>query len=141
MAAFLYRLGRPAFRRRGYVVLIWPALLTAVGLGALRAPGASDEEFSMPGIESRKAYDLMQERFPGAAADGATARVVTALGDGSQVAGVVDPFEAKAVSRDGSTAARWPRARASCHLAPPAPSSPASSPPRPPAPSSHPRTA
>jgi RND superfamily putative drug exporter len=126
VAAFLYRLGRLAFRRRGYVVLIRLAVLTAVGLGALRAPGASDEEFSMPGIESQKAYDLMQERFPGAAADGATARVVfvapdgqkvtatatrqaieetvTALGDGSQVAGVADPFEAKAVSRDGSTA-------------------------------------
>lgn len=63
----------------------------------------------MPGIESQKAYDLMQERFPGAAADGATARVVfvapggrkvtaaaekaaieetvDALGQGSQVAG------------------------------------------------------
>ncbi|MGW7210487.1 MMPL family transporter, partial [Streptomyces sp. NPDC054837] len=126
MATFLYRLGRLAFRRRGYVALIWLAVLTAVGLGALQAPGASDEEFSMPGIESQKAYDLLQERFPGAAADGATARVVfvapggqkvtaaatrqaieesvTALGDGSQVAGVADPFEAKAVSRDGSTA-------------------------------------
>lgn len=68
MATFLYRLGRPAFRRRGYVVLAWLAVLAAVGLGALRAPGAADEEFSMPGIESQKAFDLMGERFPGAAA-------------------------------------------------------------------------
>ncbi|MEU6372620.1 MMPL family transporter [Streptomyces sp. NPDC046909] len=126
MATFLWRLGRLAFRRRGYVALMWLAVLAAVGLGALQAPGATDEEFSMPGIESQKAYDLMQERFPGAAADGATARVVfvapdgrkvtadaekaaiedavDALGDGSQVAGVADPFEAKAVSKDGSTA-------------------------------------
>ncbi|QJT06141.1 MMPL family transporter [Streptomyces asoensis] len=126
MADHLYRLGRLAFRRRGYVALMWLAVLAAVGLGALQAPGASDEEFSMPGIESQKAYDLMQERFPGAAADGATARVVfvapdgqkvtaaaskaaiertvDALGQGSQVAGVADPYEAKAVSEDGSTA-------------------------------------
>ncbi|MEU9454108.1 MMPL family transporter [Streptomyces sp. NPDC048277] len=126
MATFLYRLGRLAFRRRGYVALLWVAVLAAVGLGALQAPGASDEEFSMPGIESQKAYDLMQERFPGAAADGATARVVfvaphgrkvtagahrkaieetvRALGDGTQVAAVADPFTAKAVSKDGSTA-------------------------------------
>ncbi|MFI6252587.1 MMPL family transporter [Streptomyces sp. NPDC051016] len=126
MATFLYRLGRLAFRRRGYVALLWVAVLAAVGLGALQAPGASDEEFSAPGIESQKAFDLMQERFPGAAADGATARVVfvaphgqkvtatahkkaveetvDALGDGTQVAGVADPFTAKAVSEDGTTA-------------------------------------
>ncbi|MER5218794.1 MMPL family transporter [Streptomyces flaveus] len=126
MATFLYRLGRWAFRRRGYVALMWVAVLAFVGLSALQAPGASDEEFSMPGIESQKAFDLMQERFPGAAADGADARVVfvapdgqkvtasetraaieetvAALGDGSQVAGVADPFEARAVSKDGSTA-------------------------------------
>ncbi|MFG2940466.1 MMPL family transporter [Streptomyces sp. NPDC048282] len=126
MATFLNRLGRLAFRRRGYVALLWVAVLAAVGLGALQAPGASDEEFSAPGIESQKAFDLMQERFPGAAADGATARVVfvaphgqkvtatankkaveetvDALGDGTQVAGVADPFTAKAVSEDGTTA-------------------------------------
>ncbi|MFK0284981.1 MMPL family transporter [Streptomyces sp. NPDC090499] len=126
MATFLYRLGRLAFRRRGYVALLWVAVLAAVGLGALQAPGAADEEFSTPGIESQKAFDLMQERFPGAAADGATARVVfvaphgqkvtatanrkaveetvDALGDGTQVAGVADPFTAKAVSKDGATA-------------------------------------
>ncbi|MFE5816110.1 MMPL family transporter [Streptomyces sp. NPDC056479] len=126
MATFLYRVGRLAFRRRWYVALVWAAVLAAVGLGALKAPGASDEEFSMPGIESQKAFDLMEERFPGATADGATARVVfvapggqkvtatenkkaveeavAELGDGSQVASVVDPFQAKAVSKDGGTA-------------------------------------
>ncbi|MFD5842455.1 MMPL family transporter [Streptomyces chartreusis] len=126
MATFLYRLGRLAFRRRWYVALVWAAVLAAVGLGALKAPGAADEGFSMPGIESQKAFDLMEERFPGATADSATARVVfvapggekvtaadnkkaveeavTELGDGSQVASAVDPFQAKAVSGDGTTA-------------------------------------
>ncbi|MFF0012633.1 MMPL family transporter [Streptomyces sp. NPDC005374] len=126
MATFLYRMGRLAFRRRWYVALVWAAVLAAVGLGALKAPGAADEGFSMPGIESQKAFDLMEQRFPGATADGATARVVfvaptgekvTAaqnkkavesavadLADGSQVAGAVDPFQAKAVSKDGRTA-------------------------------------
>ncbi|NEB00338.1 MMPL family transporter [Streptomyces sp. SID13726] len=126
MATFLYRVGRLAFRRRWYVALVWAAVLAAVGLGALKAPAASDDEFSMPGIESQKAFDLMEQRFPGATADGATARVVfvapdgqkvTAAGnrkavedtvgdlaDGSQVASAVDPFQAKAVSKDGTTA-------------------------------------
>nr|WP_260860011.1 MMPL family transporter [Streptomyces cupreus] len=92
----------------------------------MKAPGAADEEFSMPGIESQKAFDLLEERFPGTTADGATARVVfvapggekvtatenkeaveaavAELGDGSQVASAVDPFRAGAVSEDGSTA-------------------------------------
>lgn len=126
MAAFLYRLGRLAFRRRWYVALLWAAVLAAVGLGAAQAPGASDEEFSAPGIESQKAFDLLGERFPGSAADGATARVVFvapdgrkvtasderaaiedtvhALARGTQVAAVADPFETKAVGADGSTA-------------------------------------
>ncbi|MEU8991061.1 MMPL family transporter [Streptomyces sp. NPDC048558] len=126
MADFLYRVGRLAFRRRWYVALVWAAVLAAVGLGSLKAPGAVDEEFSMPGIESQKAFDLMEERFPGATADGATARVVfvapggqkvtaaenkkaveeavAELGDGSQVASAVDPFRAQAVSKDGTTA-------------------------------------
>ena len=133
MATFLYQVGRLAFRRRWYVALVWAAVLAAVGLGALKASGASDEGFSMPGIESQKAFDLMEQRFPGATADGATARVVfvapsgekvTAsenkravgkavadladgpadLADGPQVASAVDPFRAKAVSKDGTTA-------------------------------------
>ncbi|CAL9522536.1 Membrane protein YdfJ [Streptomyces sp. enrichment culture] len=126
MATFLYRLGRLAFRRRWYVALVWAAVLAAVGLGALKAPGAVDEEFSMPGIESQKAFDLMEQRFPGAAADSATARVVfiapggekvtaagnkkavekavAGLGDGTQVANAVDPFTAQTVSKDGTTA-------------------------------------
>uniref|UniRef100_UPI0031D09499 MMPL family transporter n=1 Tax=Streptomyces hawaiiensis TaxID=67305 RepID=UPI0031D09499 len=126
MATFLYRLGRLAFRRRWYVALVWAAVLAAVGLGSLKAPGAVDEEFSMPGIESQKAFDLMEQRFPGATADSATARVVfiapsgqkvtaagnkkavektvAELGDGPQVASAVDPFRAKTVSEDGRTA-------------------------------------
>lgn len=126
MATFLYRLGRGAFRRRRWVVLVWLGVLAAVAVGAMQATGPSDEEFSMPGIESQKAFDLMEQRFPGAAADGATAQVVfvapggekvtagdtrkaveaavDSLGDGRQVVGVADPFESKAVSKDGSTA-------------------------------------
>jgi RND superfamily putative drug exporter len=118
--------GRLAFRRRWYVALVWAAVLAAVGLGALKAPGAADEEFSMPGIESQKAFDLMEQRFPGATADSATARVVfiapggekvtaagnrtsiekavAGLGDGTQVASAVDPFAAKTISEDGTTA-------------------------------------
>ncbi|MFG2951017.1 MMPL family transporter [Streptomyces adustus] len=127
MATLLYRLGRTAFRRRWLVVVLWAVILGAVGLGAAKAPASSDDNTSfMPGIEAQKAFDLIGERFPGASADGAAARIVfiapdgqkvtsvanraaveklvAEAADGPQVAGVVDPFTAKSVSKDGSTA-------------------------------------
>ncbi|MEU9876626.1 MMPL family transporter [Streptomyces phaeochromogenes] len=130
MATFLYRLGRLAFRRRWYVTLLWVAVLAAVGFGAAKAPAAPEATNSMPGIESQKAFDLMEQRFPGTDADGATARIVfvapggekitaadhrTAIdtlveraAGGPQVAGVVNPFQGKggaeAVSKDATTA-------------------------------------
>jgi RND superfamily putative drug exporter len=126
MATFLYRLGRLAFRRRWYVALLWVAVLAAVGVGAAKAPAAPDDASTMPGIESQKAFDLIEQRFPGSDANGANARIVfvapdggkvTAAdnravieklvdeaADGSQVASTVDPFKAKAVSKDATTA-------------------------------------
>ncbi|MFI6124237.1 MMPL family transporter [Streptomyces sp. NPDC051064] len=127
MATFLYKLGRLAFRRRRYVALIWVALLALAGFGATSAATATSSSFSIPGTEAQRAFDLLEERFPGGSADGATARVVfkapenekvtTAankaeiqgivgeLKSGSeQIASVADPYTANAVSKDGSTA-------------------------------------
>ncbi|MGI5398380.1 MMPL family transporter [Streptomyces sp. CA-135486] len=127
MATFLYKLGRSAFRRRRLVALLWVALLALAGVGAASASTATSSSFSIPGTEAQKAFDLLEERFPGASPDGATARVVfkapdggkmtdaankaevnkavAALKDGSdQVATVADPYTAKAVSKDGRTA-------------------------------------
>lgn len=127
MATFLYRLGRFAFRRRRYVALVWVALLFLAGFGAASASTPSASSFSMPGTEAQKAFDLLEQRFPGGSADGATARIVfkapayknmndpankaevdkvlTELPKGSkQVSSVTNPYEANAVSKDGSTA-------------------------------------
>lgn len=65
-----------AFRRRHYVALLWIALLTLAGVGAASAPAAGASSFSVPGTEAQKAFDLLEQRFPGMSADGATARVV-----------------------------------------------------------------
>ncbi|MFC7938330.1 MMPL family transporter [Streptomyces sp. NPDC057387] len=126
MATFLYKLGRLAFRRRHFVALIWVALLTLAGVGAASAPPAGNSSFSIPGTEAQKAFDLLEQRFPGASADGATARVVfkapsgekmtdagnkatvqktvDELTDGSEVASVADPYTGNAVSKDGTIA-------------------------------------
>ncbi|MEV4972757.1 MMPL family transporter [Streptomyces scopuliridis] len=127
MATFLYKLGRFAFRRRNYVALVWVALLALAGVGAASASTPTSSSFSIPGTEAQKAFDLLEERFPGASADGATARVVFKAPDGEkmtdaghkaevgkivdelsggsgQVGSVTDPYTANAVSKDGSTA-------------------------------------
>lgn len=127
MAAFLYRIGRGAFRRRWLVALLWAVILGAAGAGAATAPAAGDDGTSfMPGIEAQRAFDLIGERFPGSDANGADARIVfiapdgekvtaadhraaidafvAAAGDGPQVASAVSPFTANAVSEDASTA-------------------------------------
>ncbi|MXG28265.1 MMPL family transporter [Streptomyces sp. YIM 132580] len=127
MATFLYKLGRLTFRRRRFVALIWVALLALAGFGAASASTAASSSFSIPGTEAQRAFDLLEQRFPGSNADGATARVVFKAPEGEkvtdagnkgeitgivkelqsgsdQVAGAADPFEAQAVSEDGSTA-------------------------------------
>ncbi|MFI2434834.1 MMPL family transporter [Streptomyces sp. NPDC018693] len=126
MATFLYKLGRLSFRRRHFVALIWIALLTLAGVGAASAPSAGSGSFSIPGTEAQKAFDLLDERFPGLTADGGTGRVVfkapagekmtdadnkaivektvQELKGGSEVASVADPYTANAVSADGTVA-------------------------------------
>ncbi|MCY0927282.1 MMPL family transporter [Streptomyces sp. H27-H1] len=129
MATFLYRLGRGAFRRRRFVALVWVALLFVAGFGAASASAPTSGSFSIPGTEAQKAFDLLEQRFPGMSADGATARIVIKapagekvdseavkpqvekivgeLKDGpgkDQISSVADPYETKAVSQDGSTA-------------------------------------
>ncbi|CAL9463678.1 MMPL family transporter [Streptomyces sp. enrichment culture] len=126
MATFLYRLGRFSFRKRHFVALFWVALLALAGVGAAGAPAAGASSFSIPGTEAQKAFDLLEERFPGASADGATARVVFKapdgekmtdpgnkaavqetvgeLSDGAEVAQVTDPYRTGGVSRDGTIA-------------------------------------
>lgn len=129
MATFLYRLGRGAFRRRRLVALVWVALLFLAGFGAASASAPTSGSFSIPGTEAQKAFDLLEERFPGAAADGATARIVIKAPAGAkvtdpgtkaevekiisglksgpgadQIAKVDNPYEVQAVSQDASTA-------------------------------------
>ncbi|MEU5594583.1 MMPL family transporter [Streptomyces sp. NPDC020298] len=126
MATFLYKLGRLAFRRRHFAALIWVALLTLAGVGAASAPAAGNTSFSIPGTEAQKAFDLLEQRFPGTTADGATARVVfkapsgekmtgkenkkavhkavKELKSGSEVSSVADPYKAHAVSKNGTVA-------------------------------------
>ncbi|MDH6221615.1 MMPL family transporter [Streptomyces pseudovenezuelae] len=126
MAVLLYRLGRLSFRRRRLVLLIWLALLVAGVTGAVTLSGPTSQSQQIPGLEAQRALDQLEQKFPQAAADGATARVVFAspddspltdpanrriiertvaqLAHGPQVAGAQDPFDTGTVSPDRTIA-------------------------------------
>lgn len=131
MAAFLDRLGRLAFRRRWGVLAVWVVALVAAGMASALAPAAPDASYSMPGTESQRAFDLIEERFPAgstgsAASEGASAKLVFVAPEGQkvtdqanraavtdivgkvggldQVVRAADPYGTDAVSKDGSTA-------------------------------------
>jgi RND superfamily putative drug exporter len=125
VATVLYRIGRWSFRRRRRVAGFWLAVFVAAGVAAATAPQAEDENISMPGTESQKAFDLLEERFPGGDSQGAEARLVFLAPDGQkvtaadnraaiehaldslggrQVAQTTDPFAEGAVSDDGTIA-------------------------------------
>ena len=125
MAAFLYRVGRFAFRHRWYVALVWVAVLGGVVVAATHAPAAPPDSSSIPGAEFQKANDLIQRTFH-ANPNGATAQIVFVASQGQkvtaaryesvigkvaaqaarspQVTSYDTPPQTHEVSRDGSTA-------------------------------------
>ena len=124
MANILYRIGHLAGRRPWRVLGVW--ILLAVSVFALNASfgGEPDESFSIPGAESQRAADAIEERFPQETlytsnvifhsdeglSDPATEEKIRAavagLAAGDHVVGVSDPYdtEASTVSEDGRTA-------------------------------------
>ncbi|MDH3019192.1 hypothetical protein BJF87_00825 [Gordonia sp. CNJ-863] len=64
MATHLYRLGRWTYENRLKTITIWVLVLIGLGVGATLLAKPTSESFSIPGIPSEKAQDLMVERFP-----------------------------------------------------------------------------
>ncbi|MBQ1052573.1 MMPL family transporter [Micromonospora sp. C51] len=124
MATLLYRLGRGSMRRRRLVAAIWLVVLVGLGLAAATLRGPTASNFTMPGTESQRALDLLDEQFPAAAgATGTIAVKAPAPGqlgtpegqaairsiteEATTVPGVlaaIDPFQVGSVSPDGQYA-------------------------------------
>ncbi|WP_328874664.1 MMPL family transporter [Streptomyces sp. NBC_00287] len=83
MASRLYTWGRWAVRRRGRVIAVWLLLLAVVGGLGITLHGKATTEFSVPGIESQQAQDLLEKEFP--EASGGVARVVFAAPEGGEL--------------------------------------------------------
>jgi RND superfamily putative drug exporter len=126
VATYLYRLGRFAYRRRGWLALVWVLVLAAAGVGAATLSRPMSSSFSIPGTQSQQALDLLAQRMPQAGTGNASARVVFVAPTGGSVtdpraaaaihsavarlaampkaAYVTDPIATKAISRDGTIA-------------------------------------
>jgi len=125
VASLLYKIGRWCFRHRLAVLAGWLIVLVGTGVGAATLSGPTQDSFSLPGLESTRALDLIKERTPQAVTDGALAQVVIQAPQGRQlttdtakgqiavavktaatahVIGASDPFTAGTVSPDGRTA-------------------------------------
>jgi RND superfamily putative drug exporter len=81
MTMLLYRLGRLAVRRRRLVLLAWVVAAVAVLFGAQASGGKTADAFEVPGVESQRALDLLEERFPAQA--GTSAQLVFAVDSGT----------------------------------------------------------
>jgi len=124
MSRFLFVIGHFAGRHPWRVLAVWGIFATSVVLLNGAYGGASTEEFSIPGAESQRAADALEDRFPQQtlytssivfhSPDGlergpaktAITRAVSRLTAGAHVVGVGDPYdrEASTLSRDGTTA-------------------------------------
>jgi RND superfamily putative drug exporter len=121
MSKILYRLGHWSVRHRRWVLGAWLALLIGVSALAGALGGTTNDAFTIPGTESQRAMDLLEERFP--EQSGSSARLVfasegdTPLTDPTLQAGVeaalaeaaaapevvsvTDPFAEGTVSTEG----------------------------------------
>ncbi|MGZ4642286.1 MAG: MMPL family transporter [Blastococcus sp.] len=120
MSTFLARLGRASFRRRRTVAAVWFLVFAAVIAFIATAGGSFNDRFTIPGSQSQAALDRLAQLAP--AASGAGAQIVFVAPAGHRitepryaavveqvvgtartaphVAGVVDPFAGKVISRD-----------------------------------------
>src|SRR5207247_8720721 len=76
----LERLARWSYRNRWKMLVLWViALIGIIALGNV-AGGDYSSDFSLPGAESQKAFDLLQNRFQ--SRSGRTADIVSAASQG-----------------------------------------------------------
>ncbi|HEX6712091.1 MAG TPA: hypothetical protein VF066_01855 [Thermoleophilaceae bacterium] len=68
MSPYLYRLGHWAVRRRRLVLAFWVSLFVGIGAISQAVKKDTSDAFNVPGTESQRALDLLDERFPGSGA-------------------------------------------------------------------------
>jgi RND superfamily putative drug exporter len=103
MATLLYTLGRTAFRRRKSTLAVWLVLLGGMFAAAATLSGPTTDAATMPGTESQRAIDLLEQRLP--EANGASGRIVFAAPEGERL---TSGERAAAVADAAAAAAKAP---------------------------------
>ena len=85
MSRFLYRLGSGAVRRRRVVVAAWLVLLIGLAAGGPALGGKLSDNFSVSGVDSQRAQNLLRSKFASQA--GSSAQVVVRAPSGTLTAG------------------------------------------------------
>src|SRR4051794_40699952 len=124
MSHLLYKIGNFSGRHPWRIISAWLFVAAAVFMLNSSIGGAPDESFSLPGAESQRAADAIQDRFPQEtlytsnvifhSEEGLTSpevkqaveQAVEKLSDGPHVTDVSSPYDARGptVSKDGQTA-------------------------------------
>ena len=124
MSQLLYRIGHLAGRHPWRIIAAWIALAGAILVLNLSQGGEYDESFSLPGSESQRAADAIEERLPqqtlysshvvfhadrgltDPATQTAIRQAVDRLAEGQHVVGVSSPYDPRGptISDDGQTA-------------------------------------
>ena len=124
MSHFLYRIGNFAGRHPWRVIAAWIFIAGAIFMLNSSQGGENDESFSLPGSESQRAADIIEDRFPqetlyvsnvifhsedgltGPATKAAIEQAVEQLSEGDHVIAVSSPYDPRGptVSEDGQTA-------------------------------------
>jgi RND superfamily putative drug exporter len=125
MSQFLFRLGRASARHPFRAIGAWVLVAFVVLSLASRIGGDYQNDFTVPGVESQAATDVLEQRFPAQADE--TGQVVfhvdsglideperqatvhatlERLAEGTDVSGVTDPYAPRGptISADGRTA-------------------------------------
>ncbi|MDQ1369304.1 MAG: putative drug exporter of the superfamily [Acidimicrobiaceae bacterium] len=119
MSRFFYQLGIGAVRRRRLVVAAWLVLLVLLAAGGSALGGKLSDNFTVSGVDSQKAQNLLKSKFASQA--GSSAQVVVHAHSGTLTAGAdQDELAAtmaaiKALPHLGGSGG-GPRDRAVCRL-------------------------
>lgn len=81
MSRFLFTLGAASFRRRWLVLGTWLAVLLGVGLAFVGFRGEPSDNFTIPGTESQRAVEQLQQNLPDFS--GAQTQITIAAPDGT----------------------------------------------------------